>query len=85
MEGAEMTSNKKIIATLHRAWQLPDANSKRIVNITPGRYELEPIENPKGKRNPWLVLKGTKIGMPEGARRYWTEGPGDLKILLEEL
>lgn len=79
-----MVSNRNIFATLFRRWQMPDADTNKLINITPGRYELEPIENPLGHRDPWLVLKGTKIGMPEGAWMYWKDGPGDLRISINE-
>ena len=35
--------------------------------IPTGRYEMERIPNPFGCPNPWLVLKGTKIGQAEVA------------------
>lgn len=79
-----MLIGKKIYATLQRRWQFRNADTERLMNITPGRYELESMENPFGNRSPWLVLKGTKIGMPEGAWHYWQKGEGDLKILIEE-
>ena len=79
-----MPGNRTIFATLSRRWQLPDADTNLLINIHPGRYQLEPIANPLGHRNPWLVLKGTKIGMPEGAWMYWKNGSGDLRISINE-
>ncbi len=35
--------------------------------VAPRNYELERIPNPYGHKVPWLVLKGTKIGMAETA------------------
>ena len=56
-----MLIGKKIYATLQRRWQFRNADTERLMNITPGRYELESMENPFGNRSPWLVLKGTKL------------------------
>ncbi|MBI2482837.1 hypothetical protein HYV74_01505 [Candidatus Uhrbacteria bacterium] len=40
------------------------------VELAPGRYELEEIQNPYGFDAPWFVLKGTKRGM---ARKAWMD------------
>lgn len=44
------------------------ATTERVI-IHEGEHEVERIEHPFGLKNdPWLVLKGTKTGAPEG---YW--------------
>lgn len=65
-----------ITATLKKAWEMVDAknSAKEHTIVEPGTYELERIENPYGHNAKWLVLKGTKIGMAEGAWRQWING-----------
>lgn len=74
---------RALILTLKRPWSVPDATSDDTVTaiIPAGSHEVERIPNPcgggrgRGHRNsPWLVLKGTKIGMAEGAWRQWENG-----------
>lgn len=71
-----------ITATLWRTWRLSDgsvpgakdANGTRHsvkVEVGPGIFELERVANPRGFDAPWLVLKGTLVGMTEGAWRQW--------------
>jgi len=35
--------------------------------LQPGRYELEKIPNPYGHAQPWILVRGTKLGMAEKA------------------
>ncbi len=39
-----------------------------------GRHELERVPDPFGHSRNWLVLKGTRIGMPEGSWTRWING-----------
>lgn len=44
------------------------------VTVSAGTHEVERIPNPRGYDGNVLVLKGTKIGMAEGAWRQWAPG-----------
>jgi len=77
-----------MFVTTKKPWNLIDAGqlpSKRNITLPPGRYEVEKVPNPLGHTGPWLVLKGTKIGMAEkawrcfGEERFW-----DSQIIIEE-
>ena len=70
------------------------------VKVGPGGFEVERISNPYGHNAAWLVLKGTKTGMAEGAMREWQNGKtvnnpnhpdhgkpvdwGDMEIIIKE-
>lgn len=64
-------------ATTKRPWELLDhtksMNNMR-VTMPAGTHQLERIPNPKGYPGNWLVIKGTTIGMSEGAWRDWKNG-----------
>ena len=77
-----------MFVTIKKSLSLVDSSklpSKRNVMLTPGRHEVERVTNPLGHTGPWLVLKGTKIGMAEkawrcfGEERFW-----DSQIIIEE-
>ncbi len=54
-------------------WQCIDASTgvPRTHTLLPGKYEVERIPNPFGyTTQPWIVLKGTKIGGSESFWRY---------------
>ena len=63
-------------ATLKRVWELVDASSPNSSKVErgPGDFELERIPNPLGHNGNWLVIKGTMVGMAEGAWRQWKNG-----------
>lgn len=42
-----------------------------------GKHEMERIPNPLGYPNPWLVLKGTKIGQAETTWRKRRPEPNE--------
>ena len=65
-----------MIAILKKTWELIDgaSNGRAKVQAGPGEVELERIPNPYGHQADWLVLKGTRIGMAEGAWRQWQNG-----------
>ena len=70
-----------IFATTKREWEMPDASTlpAKHVNVAAGRYELERIPNPTGTSDcNWLVLKGTKTGMAEGAWKRWINGSANV-------
>lgn len=92
-----------IRATTKRVWEMLDYSKPRNEDKTelqPGTYELERISNPHGFEGNWLVVKGTTIGMSEGAWKQWINGVladreghpnfgkpinwGDAEIVLEE-
>ncbi len=92
-----------IKATTRRVWEMLDHSKPRDNNnayLQPGTYELERIPNPYGFAGSWLVVKGTTIGMAEGAWKGWINGVrvnreghpnfgkcinwGDFEIVLEE-
>ncbi len=53
--------------------------------IRAGRHECELIPHPLGHSEPWIVLKGTKIGQPASAWRFWDDPMyGDFQITIEE-
>jgi hypothetical protein len=78
-----------IFATLNRTWQMPDGSQDKgqMVDVTPGRYELEEISNPYGYDANWLVLKGTMIGMTKRAWFDWVGLPeeDEFNIVIEGL
>jgi len=64
-----------MFATLKKDWPMTDATINKVVVVPEGRHELERIPNsyePDGE--PWLVKKGTKIGMLESDWRSWQNG-----------
>lgn len=76
-----------ITATLWRTWDLPDGSvtdkpdaigvrHATRVPTGPGTFELERVANPRGHEAPWLVLKGTLVGMTEGAWKNWPVADG---------
>jgi len=70
-----------IFATTKREWEMlnADALPAQHITVAPGRYELERIPNPTGTSDcNWLVLKGTKTGMAEGAWQQWINGSPDV-------
>ena len=69
-------SHKKMFATLFKNWKMLDGTDGKSehVHIKAGRYEIEKIRCPVGYDCSWLVFKGTKIGMAEGAWRQWKNG-----------
>lgn len=70
-----MSRNGGITATLKRTWTLLDGSTADgCVDIEAGRYEIERVPCPYGHPCDWLVIKGTKIGMAEGAWRQWQNG-----------
>ena len=60
-----------MFAILKRDWMMIDGETGEDKTITAGRHEIERIDNPFGHDNPWLVLKGSKIGRAENAWRDW--------------
>ncbi|HTM69075.1 MAG TPA: hypothetical protein VL426_07345 [Candidatus Binatia bacterium] len=63
-----MTGQDRIFATIpdDDRLLLDGATPEReCVSVPPGRYELERVPNPYGPGRPWLVLKGSRIGMVE--------------------
>lgn len=73
-------------AKLKRTWEMLDGSlpigSPRVM-VEPGQYTLERVANPHGFAAPWLVLRGTTIGMAEGAWREWEDEIGDWQIVIE--
>lgn len=70
-----MSQNSGITATLKKTWTLLDGSTTDgRADVEAGRYELERIPCPYGHPCDWLVIKGTKIGMAEGAWRQWQNG-----------
>lgn len=63
-----------MLATLKRPWEMLDVERKGNIIVPEGRYPLERIDNPFGHLEPWLVIKGTEIGMAESFWRYWKNG-----------
>lgn len=61
----EIFNESRVFADIHNQWEMIDAGSMNLVGVRPGSYELERIANPCGHKVPWLVLKGTEIGMSE--------------------
>ncbi len=63
-------------ATLPCEYEFVDADNPNgpRVKMPAGRYEIECIPNPVGYEKSWLVFKGTKIGLPEGAWRDFGQG-----------
>ena len=50
-----------------RDWS--DPTSPKLVTISAGHYEVERVPSHFGEERPWLLLKGTKIGMFENMWR----------------
>lgn len=60
---------------LKRTWTVPVGSKKgETKKIHPGKHEIERIANPRGEKEPWLVLKNTTIGHEES---YWHQWKGD--------
>jgi len=62
-----------------------DASNKCSVPVSPGNYELERVLDPlMGGKDPWLVIKGTKIGFSEGWWRSHSHPSwGNQQIVIE--
>jgi hypothetical protein len=82
-----------IQAILKRHWKMPNGaktsrENREEVEVAPGNYELDRVPNPFGHKAPWLVLKGTLIGMAEGAWRQWINDADtqwdDFEIIIDE-
>jgi len=70
--------------TLHMSWLAVDASTPtgETVRISSGTHEVERIKNPiVPDGEPWIVLKGTKIGASETFWRQWTQDEwGDFQV-----
>jgi len=77
-----------MIATLHREWELhtwkEDGTTGNDVYVGPGTVELERIPNPLGYKGFWLIIKGTNVGMAEGAWRQWEDFTDEWQIQITE-
>jgi hypothetical protein len=56
---------QQIFVSLSMSYGLIDPDSGKVREFGPGVYELERVLNPYGHKIPWLVIKGTRIGMAE--------------------
>ena len=68
-------------------WYFFDAQRPELprVLVNPGRYPVETIANPLGQSaQPWIVLRGTKIGSnAEFIRTMSRSGWGDFALRLD--
>lgn len=86
---AQKDNSIGIFVTTHRDLNLHDASDgdpetvKKFL-LAPGTYELERIPCPLPYNCNWLVRKGTKIGMSQGAWTDLIDLSGDSKIELIE-
>ncbi len=74
---------------LKRAWEVLDASKPEHHTPRPtipiGRHEIERIANPYGHDVPWLVLKGTQLGMTENSWREWADPEWeDAQVIIQE-
>lgn len=78
---------KRIFLETKKIWGFLDGSEKgKVVQMPPGRYEVERIPNPFGHENvDWLVLAGTRLGATELFWRGW-ENPEDpdLEVIITE-
>lgn len=75
--------------TLKMEWDVREGstNPSTGTKIGPGRFKIERIPHPNGKKNVnWLVLEGTKTGAAEGFWRQFEDEPDDsnMKVVIEE-